>query len=168
MFNMDEKDKKIIIIKSGNGCKSIGSYIDNICKELIQRLIIEIKAYDNNMNKLITIEQIIKRALEKNKEKEINDSRINYEIGKDKEIPFIKCTIKINKEDTLYLKELIGNKKNKRNNHPFSKNENHDKMQIDEEEKKNKKTKFEKNLKEEDKINDLCMKNIENFFNNSK
>ena len=162
---MESKEKKIIIIKSGNGNKSIGSYIDNICNKLIEKLEIEIIAYDNNMNKLITIEQIIKRALIKDKEIDDYDSKINYEIGKDNNIPFIKCFFKINKDDISNLKTLIGNKMNKRKNHPFIKDENKDKMEI-EEENNNKyiKPKLENNLKEEEKINDLCIKNIQEFF----
>ena len=165
---MESKDNRIIIIKSGNGNKSIGSYVDNICSKLIEKLEIEIIAYDNNMNKLITIEQIIKRALVQSgceeKEKDDYDSKINYEIGKDNNIPFIKCSIKINKDDIANLKALIGNKKNKRNNHPFINDGNKSKIEIEKKNNKSKKPKLENNLKEEDKINDLCIKNIQQFF----
>ena len=164
---MEEKNKKnIIIIKSGSGNKSIGSYVDIILKQLIENLTVEIKAYDNNMNKLITIEQIIKRALDQNKDKgkvENIISKINYEIGKEKEIPFIKCHIVINKDDIVYLKPLIGNKKNKRNSHPFQGETKKNKMEV-EEERKNKKAKLDSNLKEIDKINSLCLENIQEFF----
>ena len=162
---MEEKNKNnIIIIKSGSGNKSIGSYVDIILKQLIEKLTVEIKAFDNNMNKLITIEQIIKRALDQIKDKDENIiSKINYEIGKEKEIPFIKCHIVINKEDIVYLKPLIGNKKNKRNSHPFQGDEKKNKMEV-EEEKKNKKAKLDSNLKELDKINSLCLENIKVFF----
>ena len=160
---MEEKENNnIIIIKSGNGNKSIGSYVDVICKQLINKLNIEIKAYDNNMNKLITIEEIIKRALEQNKDNKSNTSKINYEIGKEKDIPFIKCNIVINKDDIDYLKPLIGNKKNKRNIHPFNKDEKN-KMEV-EEKNKNKKIKLDYNSHEIDKINDLCLENIQDFF----
>ena len=158
---MDEKENEIII-KSGNGNKSIGSYVDIICKELITKLDIIFKAYDNNMNKLITIEQIIKRALNKNGKND--DDKIKYEIGKDKDIPYIKCNINIDKEDIDNLKGLIGNKKNKRNKHIFNKEENNNKMEIDDLNNTNKKPKLEKQIKEEDKINDLCIKNIQEFF----
>ena len=164
---MESKENNIIIIKSGNGNKSIRAYVDYICDKLIEKLEIEIIAYDNNMNKLITIEQIIKRALIQNKDKERDDydSKINYEIGKDNNIPFIKCFFKINKDDKSILKNLIGNKMNKRNSHPFSKDENKDKMEIEEKNNnKYNKQKLENNLKEEDKINDLCIKNIQEFF----
>ena len=80
---MEEKEESSLIIKSGNGNKSIGEYVDKICKELIKNLFISIKAYDKNMNKLITIEQIIRRELDKNNEKELNDAKIKYEIGKE-------------------------------------------------------------------------------------
>ena len=158
---MDEKENEIII-KSGNGNKSIGSYVDIICKELITKLDIIFKAYDNNMNKLITIEQIIKRALNKNGKND--DDKIKYEIGKDKDIPYIKCNINIDKEDIDNLKGLIGNKKNKRNKHIFNKEENNNKMEIDDLNNTNKKPKLEKQIKEEDKISDLCIKNIQEFF----
>ena len=163
---MEEKEESSLIIKSGNGNKSIGEYVDKICKELIKNLFISIKAYDKNMNKLITIEQIIRRELDKNNEKELNDAKIKYEIGKEKKIPFIKCEIKINKEDIKNIEKLIGNKNNKRNNHPFSKNEGIENMEIDENN-KNKKIKIEDKdeEKEEDKINNLCIENIHDFFN---
>ena len=158
---MDEKENEIII-KSGNGNKSIGSYVDIICKELITKLDITFKAYDNNMNKLITVEQIIKRALNKNGKND--DDKIKYEIGKDKDIPYIKCNINIDKEDIDNLKGLIGNKKNKRNKHIFNKEENNNEMEIYDLNNTNKKPKLEKQIKEEDKINDLCIKNIQEFF----
>ena len=163
---MEEKEESSLIIKSGNGNKSIGEYVDKICKELIKNLFISTKAYDKNMNKLITIEQIIRRELDKNNEKELNDAKIKYEIGKEKKIPFIKCEIKINKEDIKNIEKLIGNKNNKRNNHPFSKNEGIENMEIDENN-KNKKNKIEDKdeEKEEDKINNLCIENIHDFFN---
>ena len=163
---MEEKEESSLIIKSGNGNKSIGEYVDKICKELIKNLFISIKAYDKNMNKLITIEQIIRRELDKNNEKELNDAKIKYEIGKEKKIPFIKCEIKINKEDIKNIEQLIGNKNNKRNSNPFSKNEGIENMEIDENN-KNKKIKIEDKdeEKEEDKINNLCLENIHDFFN---
>ena len=163
---MEEKESTIII-HSGSGNKSIGTYIDKICQELINNLSSSFKSYDKNMNKLITIEQIIRRALDNNNEKENNDSKINYEIGKEENIPFIKCTININKDDIKNLEKLIGNKSNKRNRHPFTKNEISEKMEIDDDIKnKNKKKKIEKNNEEEekDKINDLCIQNIHDFF----
>ena len=159
---MEEKSLDSII-KSGNGNKSIGSYVDQICKELMENLNITIKAYNNNMNKLITIVEIIKRALNQNNEKEYNYSNINYEIGKDKNIPFIKCNIKINKEEVNKLKNLIGNKNNKRNLNPFTKNKNENKMKIEYYNNKNK-YKIDNNIKKEDKINDLCIQNIHEFF----
>ena len=162
---MEEKESTIII-HSGSGNKSIGTYIDKICQELINNLNASFKSYDKNMNKLITIEQIIRRALDNNNEKENNDSKINYEIGKEENIPFIKCTININKDDIKNLEKLIGNKSNKRNRHPFTKNEISEKMEIDDIKNKNKKKKIEKNNEEEekDKINDLCIQNIHDFF----
>ena len=163
---MEEKETTIII-HSGSGNKSIGTYIDKICQELINNLSASFKSYDKNMNKLITIEQIIRRALDNNNDKENNDSKINYEIGKEKNIPFIKCTVNITKDDIKNLEKLIGNKSNKRNRHPFSKNEISEKMEIDDDIKnKNKKKKIEKNNEEEekDKINDLCIQNIHDFF----
>ena len=163
---MEEKETTIII-HSGSGNKSIGTYVDKICQKLINNLNVSFKSYDKNMNKLITVEQIIRRALDNNNEKENNDSKINYEIGKEEKIPFIKCTININKDDIINLEKLIGNKSNKRNTHPFTKNEINEKMEIDDDIKnKNKKKKIDKINEEEekDKINDLCIQNIHDFF----
>ena len=170
-LKMEENDNdNALIINSGSGKKSIGSYVDNICKQLIEKLVITIKAYDNNMNKLITIEQIIKRALNENHNKEDNDLKIKYEIGKDKDVPYIKCNININKDDIDNIKKLIGNKNNKRNNRPFTKSERQDKMEIDEFNNKNKIKKVEKKEnkvkenKEINEINELCLQNIHEFF----
>ena len=163
-----EEEKKDIIINSGSGNKSIGVYVDKICQELINNLTVSIKSYDKNMNKLVTIEQIIRRALDNNNENEANDSKINYQIGKEEKIPFIKCTININKDDIKNLEKLIGNKSNKRNRHPFTKKEKDNKMEMDENDKnnKNKKMKLEDKKKEgEDKLNNLCIQNIHDFFN---
>ncbi len=167
------ENKSEIIIKSGNGNKSIGNYIDKICKELIEKLNITIIAYDNNMNKLITIEQIIKRSLYKDEIKDNfdtnNHSKINYEIGKNNNIPYIKCTIKINKDDINNLQKLIGNKNKKRNSKiNFFKNKKNDEMDVEDDfdDNKNKKQKIGNKEKEEDKdmINNLCIQNIEEFF----
>ena len=162
-----EEEKPDIIINSGSGNKSIGTYVDKICQELVKNLIVSFKSYDKNMNKLITIEQIIRRALDNNNEKEENDSKIKYEIGKEKNIPFIKCTININKDDIKNLEKLIGNKSNKRNIHPFKKEEKDNKKEIDNNlNNKNKKIKIEeKEKEEEEKINNLCIQNIHDFFN---
>ena len=163
-----EEEKLDIIINSGNGNKSIGTYVDKICQELVKDLTVSFKSYDKNMNKLITIEQIIRRALDNNNEKEDNDSKIKYEIGKEQKIPFIKCTININKDDIKNLEKLIGNKSNKRNTHPFTKETKDNKMEIDNNNtnNKNKKTKLEnKEKEEEEKINNLCIQNIHDFFN---
>ena len=162
-----EEEKLDIIINSGSGNKSIGTYVDKICQELVKDLTVSFKSYDKNMNKLITIEQIIRRALDNNNEKEDNDSKIKYEIGKEQKIPFIKCTININKDDIKNLEKLIGNKSNKRNIHPFKKEEKDNKMEIDNNiNNKNKKIKIEeKEKEEEEKINNLCIQNIHDFFN---
>ena len=161
-----EEEKPDIIINSGSGNKSIGTYVDKICQELVKNLIVSFKSYDKNMNKLITIEQIIRRALDNNNEKEENDSKIKYEIGKEKNIPFIKCTININKDDIKNLEKLIGNKSNKRNIHPFKKEEKDNKKEIDNNlNNKNKKIKIEEKEEEEEKINNLCIQNIHDFFN---
>ena len=162
---MEEKDD-CIVVHSGNGNKSIGAYVDKISQELINNLTVTFKSYDKNMNKLITIEQIITRALDNNGEKKKNDSKINYQIGKENNIPYIKCIINIDKDDITYLEKIIGNKNNKRNTHPFTIKEKPHKMDIDDINNKNKKTKLEENFeKEEDEINNLCIQNIHDFFN---
>ena len=93
-------------IKSGNKNKSIGGYIDKIINYIIINKKIIIKAYENNMNKLITIVEIIK-----NKEK---NGQFNYNIGKENNKVFIQCEIIIENDNNI--KELLGNRKNKRNN----------------------------------------------------
>ena len=93
-------------IKSGNKNKSIGGYIDKIINYIIINKKIVIKAYENNMNKLITIVEIIK-----NKEK---NGKFNYNIGKENNKVFIQCEIIIENDNNI--KELLGNRKNKRNN----------------------------------------------------
>ncbi len=93
-------------IKSGNKNKSIGGYIDKIINYIIINKKIVIKAYENNMNKLITIVEIMK-----NKEK---NGKFNYNIGKENNKVFIQCEIII--ENDIKIKELLGNRKNKRNN----------------------------------------------------
>ncbi len=93
-------------IKSGNKNKSIGGYIDKIINYIIINKKIVIKAYENNMNKLITIVEIMK-----NKEK---NGKFNYNIGKENNKVFIQCEIIIENDNNI--KELLGNRKNKRNN----------------------------------------------------
>jgi len=102
-------------IKSGNKNKSIGGYIDKIINYIIINKKIIIKAYENNMNKLISIVEIIK-----NKEK---NGKYIYNIDKENNKVFIKCEIII--ENNNKIKELIGNKKNKRNNININKNKNY-------------------------------------------
>ena len=162
-----EEEETNIIIHSGSGNKSIGTYVDKICQELINNLNVSFKSFDKNMNKLITVEQIIRRALDNNNEKDKNDSKINYEIGKEGKIPYIKCTININKDDLKNLEKLIGNKSNKRNRHPFSEIVKTENIDTDcEINSKNKKKKVINNneKEEEDKINDFCIQNIHDFF----
>lgn len=110
----DEKDT-YIIIKSGNNNKSIGSYVNRACATLINTGKVELKAYGNNMNKLITIEEIIKRGL-------MEKAKIEIKIGKDKMInnnclEFIAIIIVIDKNNSDIIKmlhELTNNKNNKR------------------------------------------------------
>lgn len=104
-----------IIIKSGNNNKSIGSYVNRVCTSLINQGKAELKAYGNNMNKLITIEEIIKRGLQEK-------AKIEFKIGKDKMInsnslEFISVIIEIDKKNNDIVKmlgELTNNKNNKR------------------------------------------------------
>ena len=159
-----------IIIKSGNKNKSINSYIDLICLKLVNDFTVSIKAYDNNMNKLITLEQIIKRAINPDGK---NNTEINYNIGSEiierKKIPFIKCKIKINEKDVEKIKILIGNKSNKRKSNMVEKNKNDEKMEEDNDKyikykNKNKKQKTEELKEQNNSINELCIQNINQFF----
>ena len=159
-----------IIIKSGNGNKSINSYIDQISTKLINDLTVTIKAYDNNMNKLITLEQIIKRGVNSDNKKNI---AINYHIGNEvideKKIPYIRCEIKITKKDVEKIKILIGNKNNKRKSNIVEKSKDEEDMDDDNGDKKkytnkNKRQKIEELKQENNSINDLCIQNINQFF----
>ena len=144
------------IIKISSRTGEIGKNVDKICSVLIKQLNATFIAYDNNMNKLITIEQIIKRALKENNN-EFIDNKILYEIGKEKGKNYIKCTIKIDKNEINNIQKLIGKSDKKRNCQPF-KNEN--KMEIENDKEKNNENKTNK----ETTINDLCIMNIKEFF----
>lgn len=112
---MKEEQDTYIIIKSGNNNKSIGSYVNRVCTNLINEGKAKLKAYGNNMNKLITIEEIIKRGLQEK-------AKIEFKIGKDKMInsnslEFISVIIEIDKKNNDIVKmlgELTNNKNNKR------------------------------------------------------
>lgn len=70
---IDNIQNKIEInVKSGSKNKSINNYVKKICKKILEKSsLIELNAYgklfilkkDNNINKLITILEIIKRSL---------------------------------------------------------------------------------------------------------
>ena len=103
------------IIKNGNNNRSIGSYIEHISQVLINKGKILLKAFGNNMNKLITIEEIIKRGVD-------NKIQITLSIGKskinNKDTEYISANLAIDNKDKEIvdkLNVLKNNKSNKRN-----------------------------------------------------
>ena len=103
------------IIKNGNNNRSIGSYIEHISQILIDKGKILLKAFGNNMNKLITIEEIIKRGVD-------NKIQITLSIAKskinNKDTEYISANLTVDNKDKEIvdkLKLLKQNKLNKRN-----------------------------------------------------
>ena len=138
-----------IIICSGNNNKSIGSYIDIISNKIISDKKVCIKAFGNNMNKLITIVEILKRANDKIK--------VKYNIGKEKNIEYIQSEIIYDNDKISCIKNLIGKKKeNKRKIYLYNIN----KMDIED-----KKKEQEKNQNSEIDKDLICINNINNIFN---
>ena len=138
-----------IIVCSGNNNKSIGSYIDIISNKIINNKKIYIQAFGNNMNKLITIVEILKRANDKIK--------VKYNIGKEKDIEYIQSVIISDNDNISGIKDLIGKKKeNKRKIYLYNIN----KMDIED-----KKKEQEKNQNSEIDKDLICINNINNIFN---
>ena len=103
------------IIKNGNNNRSIGSYIEHISQILIDKGKILLKAFGNNMNKLITIEEIIKRGVD-------NKIQIALSIGKskinNKDTEYISANLTVDNKDKEIVDKLNllkQNKLNKRN-----------------------------------------------------
>ena len=102
-------------IKNGNNNRSIGSYIEHISQILIDKGKILLKAFGNNMNKLITIEEIIKRGVD-------NKIQITLSIGKskinNKDTEYISANLTVDNKDKEIVDKLNllkQNKLNKRN-----------------------------------------------------
>ena len=138
-----------IIICSGNNNKSIGSYIDLISNKIISNKKVCIQAFGNNMNKLITIVEILKRANDKIK--------VKYNIGKEKDIEYIQSVIISDNDNISGIKDLIGKKKeNKRK--IYSPNLNKMDMETkNKEQDKNQNSEIDKDI--------ICINNINNIFN---
>lgn len=141
-------NQNAIIINSGNNNKSIGSYIDIICNKIISDNKISIKAYGNNMNKLITIVEILKRGTN-------NKIQIKYSIGKEDKVEYIQSEIICDYNNINEIKNLIGKKKENKRNLNI---QNINKTIIKEKD----------NNIEEKKIDEICINNINNLFNLNK
>jgi hypothetical protein len=141
-------NQNAIIINSGNNNKSIGSYIDIICNKIIIDNKICIKAYGNNMNKLITIVEILKRETN-------NKIQIKYSIGKEDKLEYIQSEIICDYNNINDIKNLIGKKKENKRNLNI---QNTNKTIIKEKDTNT----------EEKKIDEICINNINNLFNLNK
>lgn len=144
---MEKREDNIIIIKSGNNNKSIYAYLNKVCLCLKNSSSkVHLKAYENNMNKLVTLVEILKRNLNQL-------IKVEYKIGLEEEKNFIECYLEIilkSEKVNKMLDEIMNyNKENKRKNIPENM------MKIEE----------KKEEKEEGKnIEDLCFENINEFF----
>lgn len=137
------------IIKNGNNNRSIGSYIEHISQVLINKGKILLKAFGNNMNKLITIEEIIKRGVD-------NKIQITLSIGKskinNKDTEYISANLAIDNKDKEIVDKLNVLKNNKANKRNINVIENNG-VEID-------------NPITKDSINieDKCLENIDLYF----
>lgn len=137
------------IIKNGNNNRSIGSYIEHISQVLINKGKILLKAFGNNMNKLITIEEIIKRGVD-------NKIQITLSIGKskinNKDTEYISAKLAIDNKDKEIVDKLNVLKNNKANKRNINVIENNG-VEID-------------NPITKDSINieDKCLENIDLYF----
>ena len=112
MENGNKGDKGVIIINNGNKNKSHFQYVNKVTNTLITNNgNALLKAYSNNMNKLITIVEIIKRHIN-------NSCNITYSISKDnfknKLTEYIQAhiSVDINNGDSItQLKQMLSYEK---------------------------------------------------------
>jgi hypothetical protein len=117
MENGNKGDKGIIIINNGNKNKSHFQYVNKVTNALIANNgNALLKAYSNNMNKLITIVEIIKRQIN-------NSCNITYSIGKDnfknKLTEYIQAHISVdinNGDNIAQLKQILSYEKSSQMN----------------------------------------------------
>lgn len=137
------------IIKNGNNNRSIGSYIEHISQVLINKGKILLKAFGNNMNKLITIEEIIKRGVD-------NKIQITLSIGKskinNKDTEYISANLAIDNKDKEIVDKLNVLKNNKANKRNINVIENNG-VEID-----------NQIIKDSINIEDKCLENIDLYF----
>ena len=137
------------IIKNGNNNRSIGSYIEHISQVLINKGKILLKAFGNNMNKLITIEEIIKRGVD-------NKIQITLSIGKskinNKDTEYISANLAIDNKDKEIVDKLNVLKNNKANKRNINVIENNG-VEID-----------NPIIKDNINIEDKCLENIDLYF----
>ena len=117
MENGNKGDKGVIIINNGNKNKSHFQYVNKVTNALIANNgNTFLKAYSNNMNKLITIVEIIKRHVN-------NSCSITYSIGKDnfknKLTEYIQAHINVdinNGDNITQLKQMLSYEKSSQMN----------------------------------------------------
>ena len=137
------------IIKNGNNNRSIGSYIEHISQILIDKGKILLKAFGNNMNKLITIEEIIKRGVD-------NKIQITLSIGKskinNKDTEYISSNLTLDNKDKEIVNKLNLLKQNKLNTRNINVIENNG-------------VGIENPIKKDNiNIEDKCLENLDLYF----
>lgn len=132
MENGNKGDKGIIIINNGNKNKSHFQYVNKVTNALIANNgNALLKAYSNNMNKLITIVEIIKRHIN-------NSINITYSIGKDnfknKLTEYIQAYINVdinNGDNITQLKQILSYEKSSQMNNICVNTKEEDDNEID-------------------------------------
>ena len=132
MENGNKGDKGIIIINNGNKNKSHFQYVNKVTNALIANNgHALLKAYSNNMNKLITIVEIIKRHIN-------NSINITYSIGKDnfknKLTEYIQAYINVdinNGDNITQLKQILSYEKSSQMNNICVNTKEEDDNEID-------------------------------------
>ena len=132
MENGNKGDKGIIIINNGNKNKSHFQYVNKVTNALIANNgNALLKAYSNNMNKLITIVEIIKRHIN-------NSINITYSIGKDnfknKLTEYIQAHISVdinNGDNIAQLKQILSYEKSSQMNNICVNTKEEDDNEID-------------------------------------
>lgn len=144
--------ERLFMIKNGNNSKSIFHFVNSICKEFLNsssdNFSVQLKAYENNMNKLITIVEILKRHLKES-------ISVRYQIGLEGKKNYIQSFLSLPHQNEFVkktLNDLVQQNNNSKRN-PLPNNI----MKIDDDVNHN---------ENKDKITtqDLCFENVNEFF----
>lgn len=127
-------ESNFILVKSGNQQNSINNIVNKVAKVLEENEECVVKAFGNNMNKLVSVVEIIKN--------ELGEIENKYSIGKENDIEYIQCRIKASNINKEKLKGLIKEKAKKRRE----------------------KSKKLEDSKEENNEEKVIITNIKNFF----